>query len=83
MEVKHNSAIATTGEPDLYGSYRGHSFVIEVKLENGALSRIQKYRLKQWGKSGATAIYARWPEEAVRKLLRGYAKHARRFQFDR
>jgi hypothetical protein len=68
--------MGVTGDPDLYGSYRGKHFDIEVKRpfdSKAQLTELQSQRLDEWRNVGnAIAGVARTPEEALAIL--GIAK---------
>ncbi len=53
VRVKHGDAYAVVGDPDIYGCLHGWMFVLEVKDENGKLTKIQKHRLRQAYRAGA------------------------------
>lgn len=49
-------AFTRAGVPDLLVCVRGHFVAIEVKAENGKLSKLQKYNLEQIRKAGGIAL---------------------------
>ena len=52
-----------TGTPDIIGSYRGRTFLIEAKTVTGQPSEKQKYEIMKWRQAGAIVIVARtWAE---------------------
>ena len=56
------------GTPDIFGCFRGKTLVIEVKTEDGKVSKLQRHRLKQWRDAGAfTAVFR--PSDTVSKLV--------------
>lgn len=65
VEVKHNSRFAKTGEPDLYGCYKGRAFVFEVKLVRGKPTKLQLHRLNEWHVAGAITGVVRSVKEAL------------------
>jgi hypothetical protein len=69
VRKRHGTAMGVAGDPDLYGSYRGRHFEIEVKRPNdpGAhLTKIQAERGREWSVEGkALWGVARSPEEAL------------------
>lgn len=72
VRVKHGTAYATVGDPDIYGCcphLRGRMFGFEVKNEDGELTRIQRFRLKELRESGAIVGAIRDPWDAVNLLL--------------
>lgn len=48
-----------SGVPDLLVCYNGHFFGIEIKAENGVVSKLQKYHINEIKKSGGTALVLR------------------------
>lgn len=65
----HGSAFQEKGNPDIIGSSHGRSVVVEVKNEEGQLSKIQVGRLTEWWRSGAVCCAARSADEIVRAFL--------------
>ncbi len=61
----HGSVFSEKGNPDIFGSYCGAAFVLEVKNEAGRLSVIQMHRLIEWQKSGAICGAVRTWDEAL------------------
>ena len=61
--------MGVAGDPDLFGSYRGKHFEIEVKRPNdpkSQLSKLQAQRQHEWTiEGGAIVGVARSPEEAL------------------
>jgi len=51
----HGSPYMEAGTPDILGCYHGQMFAFEVKTTKGKTSKIQDYRLSQWGIAGALA----------------------------
>lgn len=49
----HGSIFATAGDPDLYGSYKGRAFAIEVKRPGEKATPLQEARLRDWAAAGA------------------------------
>jgi hypothetical protein len=64
----HGDQYSVSGDPDIYGSYRGRCFQIEVKQPKGRVSPAQEYRLEEWKLSGAFCTVARCVEDAQRLL---------------
>lgn len=42
-----------SGDPDIAGVYTGNAFFIELKMENGTLTSLQRNQLDIWAKAGA------------------------------
>ena len=53
IRKRHGSGYGTAGDPDLYGSYKGRHFELEVKQPGESPTRLQQQRLLDWGRSGA------------------------------
>lgn len=64
----HGDGYAITGDPDVYGCYRGRCFQIEVKQPKGRTTVAQEYRLSEWAESGAFTTVARSVEDAQELL---------------
>lgn len=71
--VNHGSAFSVVGRPDLDGCVWGHHFGMEVKNEEGSLTKIQNFRLRELEKAGAIVGGVRSPEDALKILDRGLA----------
>ena len=69
--VNHGSVFAEAGNPDIIGCYKKRAVVIEVKNEDGELSKIQVYRLRQWRDAEALCLVVRDHTEAVRCVISG------------
>ena len=69
VRKRHGTAMGVAGDPDLYGSYRGRHFEIEVKRPNdprAVLTKLQAERLREWNVDGNAIVgVARTPEEAL------------------
>ena len=69
VRKRHGTAMGVAGDPDLYGSYRGKHFEIEVKRANdprAQLTKLQAERGREWSIEGnAMWGVARSPEEAL------------------
>ncbi len=69
VRKRHGTAMGVAGDPDLYGSYRGKHFEIEVKRpfdSQSQLTELQSQRLDEWRSVGnAIAGVARTPDEAL------------------
>lgn len=63
------SKYSVRGDPDLFGCFRGRAFVIECKQPGKGPSPLQRYRLKQWRRTGAIGGVAHSAKEAVAILL--------------
>lgn len=66
--IRTQTPYTTVGDPDIYGSYNGIHFEIEVKEDDEQPTAIQRKRLKEWKESGAISFVARSVPEAIRKL---------------
>ena len=66
----HGSIYQERGTPDLLVIYRGAPFLLEVKLPGKRPTEIQKHRLEQWRRAGATVAVVRSVSEARRIVLR-------------
>jgi hypothetical protein len=73
VRVKHGTAYAVVGDPDLYGCVWGQAFGFEIKNEDGELTTIQTYRIKELKKAGAIAGGVQTPMGALSLLDRGLA----------
>lgn len=62
IEGAHGKA----GVPDLLVGFRGHTFLLEVKMPKGQVSEAQKKFFEQW--NGATAVVVRDVDEALAVL---------------
>ena len=71
VRVKHGDAYATVGDPDIYGCVFGRAFGFEQKNDEGKLTKIQTYRLKEMERAGAIVAGIRTPDDALRALKRG------------
>ena len=69
VRKRHGTAMGVAGDPDLYGSYGGRHFEIEVKRPNdprAVLTKLQAERLREWNVGGNAIVgVARTPEEAL------------------
>lgn len=69
VRKRHGTVMGMAGDPDLYGSYRGKHFEIEVKRPGDTrsqLSKLQIQRLREWRLDGSALTgVARTPEEAL------------------
>jgi hypothetical protein len=65
VRKRHGSSWSVAGDPDLYGSYKGRHFEIEVKRPSGEVSEIQQARLRDWERAGALVGVARGVEDAL------------------
>lgn len=66
----HGTPMTEKGTPDLIGSVHGFMVVVELKDDEGKLSKIQEYRLEQWSKTGALAFSCRTKHEAYVKIAK-------------
>ena len=66
--TNHGSAWQGAGRPDIFACYRGQFLALEVKTEDGYLTRLQQHELSKWNIAGAKAGVVRSVED-VKKLL--------------
>ena len=50
---RHGDVMGVTGDPDLYGLWRGQHFEIELKVPSKEPTLLQQCRLSQWAAAGA------------------------------
>lgn len=77
----HGSPYARKGEPDIIGSYRGHSFAIEVKTGEETPTKIQQARLRHWLAAGARVGVAYSAEDALRIAVYGEHVNGHLFEY--
>jgi len=69
VRKRHGTVMGAAGDPDLYGSYRGRHFEIEVKRpfdSKSQLTKLQVQRQEEWRVDGNAVVgVARSPEEAL------------------
>ena len=68
VRKRHGTAMGVAGDPDLYGSFRGRHFEIEVKRPDDAGSvptELQVQRLQEWRDAGALVGIARSVKDAL------------------
>jgi hypothetical protein len=69
VRKRHGTVMGVAGDPDLYGSYRGKHFEIEVKRpfdSKSQLTKLQVQRQDEWRINGNAIVgVARSPEEAL------------------
>ena len=69
VRKRHGTVMGVAGDPDLYGSYRGRHFEIEVKRPfdpKSQLTKLQVQRQEEWRINGNAIVgVARSPEEAL------------------
>jgi len=68
VRKRHGTAMGVAGDPDIYGSFRGRHFEIEVKRRDGVLTELQKVRIRDWARSGALVGVVRSAAEALSLL---------------
>lgn len=68
VRKRHGSSWSVAGDPDLYGSFRGRHFEIEVKRRSGEVTELQQARLRDWARAGALVGVARSVGEALAVL---------------
>ncbi len=68
VRKRHGTVMGVAGDPDLYGSYRGKHFEIEVKRpfdSKSQLTKLQCERLLEWKLASAMTGVARSVDEAM------------------
>ena len=55
----HGSQYTEAGTPDIFGCYHGKAFLIECKVGNNVLGKIQQWRFEAWMAAGATVVVGR------------------------
>lgn len=60
---RHGSPMGKSGDPDLYGVWRGTPFEIELKVPGENPTLLQTYRLRQWHNAGAMTFVVRSQSE--------------------
>ena len=68
VRKRHGTVMGVAGDPDLYGSYHGKHFEIEVKRPNdptSQLTKLQRERLQEWKLAGAITGVARNVDDAL------------------
>lgn len=68
VRKRHGSSWSVAGDPDLYGSFRGRHFEIEVKRRGGEVTELQHARMRDWARAGALVGVARSVGEALSVL---------------
>jgi hypothetical protein len=68
VRKRHGSGWSVAGDPDLYGSFRGRHFELEVKCRDGVVIGVQQARLRDWARAGALVGIARSVGEALSVL---------------
>jgi hypothetical protein len=59
-----------TGDPDLYGVWRGVPFEIELKIPGESPTLLQQHRLDQWRRAGALTFAVHSLDELTEALER-------------
>ncbi len=65
IRVKHGTAYAVVGDPDLYGVLDGWFFAFEVKNEEGSATKIQLLRIREIRRAGGMAELIDDPKQAM------------------
>lgn len=65
----HGSAWQGAGRPDIFACCRGQFLALEVKTEDGNLTKLQHHELRKWKAAGAKTGVVRSVED-VKKLLK-------------
>mgnify|MGYP001465229127 CR=1 FL=1 len=68
VRKRHGTAMGVAGDPDIYGSFCGRHFEIEVKRRDGVLTELQKVRIRDWTRAGALVGVAHSAAEALSLL---------------
>jgi hypothetical protein len=71
VRKRHGTVMGVAGDADLYGSFRGRHFEIEVKrpdCPSSTLTALQAQRLLEWNSAGAITGMARSTSDALRIL---------------
>ena len=68
VRVKHGTAYAVVGDPDIYGLLDGWFFAFEVKNEEGKATKIQLLRIREIRAAGGLADLIDNPQDALRLL---------------
>ena len=74
VRKRHGTVMGVAGDPDLYGTFNGRHFEIEVKRPgdpSSQLSELQTQRLMEWRLAGAITGVARCVDDALAILGRG------------
>ena len=50
---RHGTPLGVSGDPDLYGLWRGAHWEIELKVPSKSPTLLQQFRLSQWAQAGA------------------------------
>lgn len=61
----HGSRYVETGTPDIFSVVSTRAFLLEVKRSGERATKIQEFRLLQWGLSGAVARVVHSAEEVL------------------
>ncbi len=71
VRKRHGTAMGLAGDPDLYGTFNGVHFELEVKRPNDPsshLTRLQTQRIEDWKRGGAIVGVVRTVAEATELL---------------
>lgn len=66
VRKRHGSVWGVVGDADLYGSYHGRHFELEIKRPGQKPTALQLARLNEWARSGARVGVATSVEDALR-----------------
>ena len=72
--VNHGSAWQGSGRPDIFACCQGRFVALEVKTEDGKLTRLQMHELSKWMESGAVVAVVRSVEDVKAVLKRETAR---------
>lgn len=65
---RHGSSFGTTGDPDLYGVWKGTPFAIELKRPGESPTPLQQFRLNEWSRAGAKTFVIHSLDELHRAI---------------
>jgi hypothetical protein len=65
---RHGSVMGITGDPDLYGVWRGVPWQIELKIPGESPTPLQTHRLEEWSHAGAYTFVVHSMAELERAL---------------
>jgi hypothetical protein len=65
---RHGGAMGVSGDPDIYGLWRGRHFELELKRPGEQPTKLQELRLAEWGRAGALTGVIRSTKELVELL---------------
>jgi hypothetical protein len=78
VRKRHGTVFGKTGDPDLYGSYHGQHFELEVKRPGEKCTPLQTQRLAEWAKGGALTGVVNGVNDALAAL--GFMRSRKLFE---